>query len=73
MAPAAAAPYLLSKIGDPIFAILIGTSAAFVRIRREQREQHPEKAQVGEIGFGSILETGSRRLRMWWNGEFEGL
>ncbi|KAL1997761.1 hypothetical protein VTN02DRAFT_865 [Thermoascus thermophilus] len=71
MAPVVAAPYLLSKIGDPIFAILIGTSAALVRIRREQREQHREK--TGEIGFGSILETGSRRVRMWWNGEFKGL
>ncbi|KAL2218315.1 hypothetical protein M432DRAFT_547563, partial [Thermoascus aurantiacus ATCC 26904] len=61
------------RIGDPLFAIFIGTSAAFVRIRREQREQHPHKAQAGEIGFGSVLATGSRRLRMWWNGEFKGL
>ncbi|KAI5787183.1 hypothetical protein EDC01DRAFT_660848 [Geopyxis carbonaria] len=31
--------YLISRVGDPIFALLIGASAAAVRVRREETEQ----------------------------------
>jgi len=41
---------------DPIFAILIGTSAAFFRIRREEIE----KGNSG--GFGDIITTFQRRI-----------
>ncbi|KAL1985545.1 hypothetical protein VTN96DRAFT_7765 [Rasamsonia emersonii] len=69
-----AAPYLISKIGDPIFAVTIGAVSAVVRIRREQREQAVQAGRDEKsIGFGSILETGGRRVRRWWNGEFKGL
>lgn len=38
MSSAAAPKYLISKIGDPLFALFIGTSAAVTRVRREERE-----------------------------------
>ncbi|KAF7165652.1 hypothetical protein CNMCM5623_009791 [Aspergillus felis] len=63
--------YLISKFADPIFAFTIGTSAALIRIRREEREKHPERA--GEIGVGTIAKTGADRVRRWWAGDFEGL
>ncbi|KAM0099154.1 hypothetical protein ACP6JE_006308 [Aspergillus fumigatus] len=56
---------------NPIFAFTIGTSAALIRIRREEREKHPERA--GEIGFGTIAKTGADRVRRWWAGDFESL
>ncbi|EAW23029.1 uncharacterized protein NFIA_017300 [Aspergillus fischeri NRRL 181] len=59
------------RFADPIFAFTIGTSAALIRIRREEREKHPE--QAGEIGFGTIAKTGADRVRRWWAGDFEGL
>ncbi|KAI9924519.1 hypothetical protein AWENTII_009603 [Aspergillus wentii] len=63
--------YLISKLADPLFAFAIGTSAAFIRIRREQQEKFPERA--GEIGVGTVLGLGGERIRRWWGGEFEGL
>ncbi|KAF7161829.1 hypothetical protein CNMCM6106_008940 [Aspergillus hiratsukae] len=59
------------RFADPIFAFTIGTSAALIRLRREEREKHPERA--GEIGFGTIAKTGADRVRRWWAGDFEGL
>ncbi|TGZ82867.1 hypothetical protein EX30DRAFT_369919 [Ascodesmis nigricans] len=32
------ARYLISRVGDPIFALFIGASAATLRIRREEIE-----------------------------------
>lgn len=62
------------RIGDPIFALTIGTVSAAVRIRREQRDQAVQAGRDEKsIGFGGILETGGRRVRRWWNGEFRGL
>ncbi|KAE8385179.1 hypothetical protein BDV23DRAFT_165473 [Aspergillus alliaceus] len=63
--------YLISRVGDPIFALTIGVSAAFLRIRREQCEKFPERTQ--EIGYGEVLQLGGRRLRRWWAGDFERL
>ncbi|KAL4868224.1 hypothetical protein BDV12DRAFT_169972 [Aspergillus spectabilis] len=62
--------YLISKAADPLFAFAIGSSAALLRIRREEKEKHPE--QAAGIGFGSVLGTGGERLRRWWDGEFDG-
>ncbi|KAJ5661657.1 uncharacterized protein N7477_009273 [Penicillium maclennaniae] len=63
--------YLLSKIGDPIFALTMGVAAAITRIRRDQQEKNPEKAS--EIGYGTIAQLGQRRLQRWWNGDFQDL
>ena len=60
-----------TRAADPIFAFAIGTSAALVRIRRDQQEKHPERA--GEIGYGDLLSTGTNRVRKWWAGEFTGV
>ncbi|KAK6523930.1 hypothetical protein TWF281_001892 [Arthrobotrys megalospora] len=39
MAAAATVPFLISKVGDPIFAAFIGSTAAFLRIRREEKDK----------------------------------
>lgn len=49
----------------------MGIAASFSRIRREQAEKHPEKA--AEIGYGTIVQLGQRRLQRWWNGDFKDL
>lgn len=49
----------------------MGIAASFSRIRREQAEKHPEKA--AEIGYGTIMQLGQRRLQRWWNGDFKDL
>ncbi|KAL4928255.1 uncharacterized protein BDV17DRAFT_291751 [Aspergillus undulatus] len=61
--------YLISKTLDPAFALAMGTAAALVRIRREEKEKHPDTAS--KIGFGSVLSLGGNRLGRWWNGEFD--
>ncbi|PLN77848.1 hypothetical protein BDW42DRAFT_176017 [Aspergillus taichungensis] len=63
--------YLLSKLGDPVFAFAIGASAALLRIQRDQREKNPDRA--AQIGMGSVLSDGGRRLQRWWRGDFVGL
>ncbi|PYH92013.1 hypothetical protein BO71DRAFT_384372 [Aspergillus ellipticus CBS 707.79] len=63
--------YLISKIADPIFALAIGTSAALLRIQRDQREKFPERAS--EIGIGSVMQLGTNRIKRWWVGDFNGL
>ncbi|KAJ5584130.1 uncharacterized protein N7459_003930 [Penicillium hispanicum] len=65
------AVYLLSRIGDPLFALTMGVAAAMTRIRRDQCEKNPEKAR--EIGYSTVVQTGQRRLQRWWNGDFQGL
>ncbi|PGH13743.1 hypothetical protein AJ79_03442 [Helicocarpus griseus UAMH5409] len=64
MAPAVVYPHLISKIGDPLFALFIGTSAAYVRIRREHKEKHPEQPSDAMYLFG----LGKRRVKGWWGG-----
>ncbi|KAL4941017.1 hypothetical protein BDV06DRAFT_223551 [Aspergillus oleicola] len=61
--------YLISKALDPLFALGMGTTAALVRIRREERQKHPESAS--SIGFGSVVSLGGERLGRWWDGEFD--
>ncbi|PWY65323.1 hypothetical protein BO70DRAFT_366771 [Aspergillus heteromorphus CBS 117.55] len=63
--------YLISKVADPIFALAIGTSAALLRIQRDQREKFPERAS--SIGIGGVLQMGTSRVQRWWAGDFNGL
>ncbi|OJK03293.1 uncharacterized protein BO66DRAFT_385914 [Aspergillus aculeatinus CBS 121060] len=63
--------YLISKAADPIFAFAIGTTAALLRIQREQREKFPERAK--DIGIGSVVQLGASRVQRWWAGDFAGL
>ncbi|RAL10755.1 uncharacterized protein BO97DRAFT_372109 [Aspergillus homomorphus CBS 101889] len=63
--------YLISKAADPIFAFAIGTSAALLRIQREQREKFPERAK--DISIGNVLQLGASRVQRWWAGDFQGL
>ncbi|KAJ6032453.1 hypothetical protein N7540_003185 [Penicillium herquei] len=65
------AAYLISRIGDPLFALTMGIAASMSRIRRDQQEKNPEKAS--EIGYVTVLQTGQRRLQRWWNGDFQDL
>lgn len=32
-------PFLISRVGDPIFAAFVGSTAAFLRIRREEQDK----------------------------------
>jgi hypothetical protein len=43
--------YLISKIGDPIFAVFIGLSAAATRINREEKELGYSTQQTIDAGF----------------------
>ncbi|KAL5338790.1 hypothetical protein BJX70DRAFT_398348 [Aspergillus crustosus] len=61
---------LTQSAADPLFAFAIGSSAALLRIRREEKEKHPK--QAAEIGIGSVLSTGGDRMRRWWAGDFDG-
>jgi hypothetical protein len=58
-------------MGDPIFALTMGITAALSRIRRDQQEKNPDKAL--EIGYGTVMQLGQRRLQRWWNGDFKDL
>jgi hypothetical protein len=44
------------RAADPVFALFIGTSAAAIRIRREEKE----------AGRGDVMETLKRRVRTYW-------
>ncbi|KAL1955622.1 hypothetical protein VTO42DRAFT_8355 [Malbranchea cinnamomea] len=55
--------YLISRVADPVFAIIVGTSAAFVRIRREHRANHPGEPS----DLLSLLALGKGRFSRWWN------
>ncbi|CAK45129.1 uncharacterized protein An07g10000 [Aspergillus niger] len=56
--------YLISKIADPIFALTIGTSAALLRIQRDQREKFPEQAK--DIGIGHVVSRRMGREGLVW-------
>ncbi|KAL7271420.1 hypothetical protein RUND412_005816 [Rhizina undulata] len=47
------AKYLISRIGDPLFALFIGVSAAVVRVRREENEA----GRTGKEAWGSLLRN----------------
>ncbi|KAA8911336.1 hypothetical protein FN846DRAFT_904462 [Sphaerosporella brunnea] len=48
--------YLISRTADPVFALFIGSAAAAVRIRREEREKGRD-----------ALETLKRRVAWYFN------
>lgn len=43
--------YLISKVGDPLFALFIGLSAAVIRINREEKELGHSSQQTIDAGF----------------------
>lgn len=59
------------RLGDPLFASMIGIAAVMSRVRRDEINKNPAKAS--EIGYGTIVELGQHRLARWWNGDFQGL
>ena len=48
---------VLVRVGDPLFAIGIGTAAAWVRIRREEVERFHEAQQSGETSMPQAPPT----------------
>ncbi|KAI5863396.1 hypothetical protein GGS23DRAFT_596574 [Durotheca rogersii] len=46
--------YIISRVGDPIFALLIGLGATVTRINREAKEKGKTTEQT--------IEAGKRRL-----------
>ncbi|QSS59220.1 mitochondrial carrier protein, partial [Histoplasma capsulatum] len=51
-------------IGDSLFAVFIGTSAAYLRIRREHREKHPDQPANARY----LFNLGLARMKGWWSG-----
>jgi hypothetical protein len=43
--------FLISRVADPIFALLIGLSAAAMRINREEKELGHSTQQTIDSGF----------------------
>jgi len=43
--------HLISKIGDPIFAVFIGLSAAATRINREEKELGRSTQEIVDAGL----------------------
>ncbi|OKL59069.1 hypothetical protein UA08_05849 [Talaromyces atroroseus] len=80
-------PYLISKIADPLFALLIGSSSAYLRIQRDLSEEKQQSTNTTDASVQSqtqqgrppqvkaqeIWSLGARRVGMWWRGEFSGL
>ncbi|KAF2464663.1 uncharacterized protein BDR25DRAFT_271715 [Lindgomyces ingoldianus] len=52
--------YIISKSLDPIFAIAIGTAAAWTRISREENEKGRDMTKT--------IEVVKRRVDIAWNG-----
>jgi hypothetical protein len=48
--------HLISKIGDPIFAVFIGLSAAATRINREEKELGRSTQQTIDAGLRYAVE-----------------
>ncbi|RPA83592.1 hypothetical protein BJ508DRAFT_55406 [Ascobolus immersus RN42] len=58
--------HLISKWGDPIFALGLGIASAAVRIRREESEKVLGRYTLDRIPWAPIVETGKRRASGWW-------
>ncbi|KAJ8071041.1 hypothetical protein OCU04_001388 [Sclerotinia nivalis] len=43
--------YLISRVGDPIFALFIGVGASVTRINREEKEQGRTAQQTIDAAF----------------------
>ncbi|PVH82798.1 hypothetical protein DL98DRAFT_125451 [Cadophora sp. DSE1049] len=67
MPPLAPPTHLISRIGDPLFAIFIGVGAAATRINREEKE-------AGR-STGQTVESGLRRVGLggWRSGKGDGV
>jgi hypothetical protein len=48
--------HLISKVGDPIFAVFIGLSAAATRINREEKELGRSTQQTIDAGWRYAVE-----------------
>ncbi|EEA23024.1 hypothetical protein TMatcc_001889 [Talaromyces marneffei ATCC 18224] len=80
-------PYLISKIADPVFALIIGSTSAVLRIQRDMRHESAQSqtssppgitattapAKTEDVSLSKIAEIGARRVGRWWRGEFQGL
>ena len=85
-------PLMLNKtrrIADPLFALLIGSTSAVLRIQRDMRDQSVQSpqsitpsavtatatasAKSQDVSLSKIAEIGARRVGRWWKGEFQGL
>ncbi|KIW13654.1 hypothetical protein PV08_08845 [Exophiala spinifera] len=62
-----AQPWLISKFIDPIFAVGVGLSAAYVRIQREEREKYPEQA----ASAAALWQKGVRMTKTYFGREEE--
>lgn len=75
-----------NRIADPLFALLIGSTSAVLRIQRDMRDQSVQTesitpsgvtavatAKSEDVSLSKIAEIGARRIGRWWRGEFQGL
>lgn len=53
--------YIISRVADPIFAVIIGISAAGLRINREETEKGYSTSQTVQTGlrYVSLYEKGN--------------
>lgn len=58
--------YTFNRSLDPVFALAIGTSAAVIRIRREEREKG-RSGDAGEIGQTFVRRVG--KIGLGWGNE----
>ncbi|KAL1971696.1 hypothetical protein VTN31DRAFT_2317 [Thermomyces dupontii] len=76
--------YLISKIGDPLFALGIGFTSALLRIQRDRRDQLQQQQQQrqkqrweaqndADASIGRILSTAGERIGRLLKGEYRGL
>jgi L-cystine uptake protein TcyP (sodium:dicarboxylate symporter family) len=49
--------YIISRVGDPIFAVFIGISAAVTRINREEKAKGRDTNETIEAGLRYVLLT----------------
>lgn len=64
---AVAGSHIISRLGDPLFALFIGSTSAYIRIKREHKEKHPESPD----SLGYLLKLGLERGKKYYHGEFE--
>ncbi|KAJ9638643.1 hypothetical protein H2204_004119 [Knufia peltigerae] len=57
----------MSRFIDPIFAVGVGLSAAYLRIQREEREKYPEQ----DASATALWEKGVRMTKSYFGREEE--
>ncbi|KAK4947401.1 hypothetical protein LTR10_013769 [Elasticomyces elasticus] len=62
-----AQPWLIHKFVDPIFAVGVGLSAAYLRIRREESERYPDQ----DSSLGGLWQKGVRMSRSYFGPEVQ--